>query len=178
MDSSTPPRVLITATDIATDLDAAAISLLDAAQGSMTTDAIVTLLRALAQSRRLVLSLQTAAAAPRNAPPVQTPSAHTLVPPPAASQRIRSADIPFFEGRVNTLENFLRALTLEFRPNPSVYASDNIKVTFAATHFRGTPLYWFDTHERTTRPKYHFFIERPRSTPPTTIRAPLAKSIS
>ncbi|KAL7747043.1 hypothetical protein RI367_007538 [Sorochytrium milnesiophthora] len=147
MDSSATPRVLITAANIATllagptdDLDAAAISLLDAAESSMTTEGDVTLLRALAQSRRLVLSLQTAAAASRTAPPVQTPSAHPSVQPPAASQRIRGADIPFCEGRVNTLENFLRALTLEFRLNPSVYASDYIKVTFAATHLRGTPL--------------------------------------
>ncbi|KAL7745883.1 hypothetical protein RI367_008805 [Sorochytrium milnesiophthora] len=174
MDSSATPGVLITATNIATllagpidDLDAAATSLLDAAEGSMTTDAIVTLLRALAQSRRLVLSLQTAAAAPRNAPPVQTPSAHPPVPPPAASQRIRGADILFFGGRVNTLVNFLRAHTLEFRLNPSVYASDYIKVTFAATHLHGTPLSWFDNPERTNPTAHHdydFFVERPRGT--------------
>ncbi|KAL7748775.1 hypothetical protein RI367_005930 [Sorochytrium milnesiophthora] len=153
MDFRPTPRLLITATDIATllagpidDLDAAATSLLDAAEGSMTTDAIVTLLRAVAQSRKLVLSLQTAAAASRNAPP-----------------RLRGVDIPVLEGRVNTLENFLRALTLEFRLNPSDY----IKVTFAATHLRGPPLFWFDNLERTNPAALHdydFFVERLRGT--------------
>ncbi|KAL7754030.1 hypothetical protein RI367_000009 [Sorochytrium milnesiophthora] len=155
MDSSATPGVLITATDIATilaghidDLDAAAISLVDAAESSMTTDSIVTLLRALAQSRRRVLSPQTAAAASRTAPP-----------------HIRGANIAFFEGRVNTLEKFLRALTHEFRFSPSVYASDYIKVSFAATHLRGTPLSWFDNLERTNPAAlydYDFFVERLR----------------
>ncbi|KAL7749068.1 hypothetical protein RI367_005472 [Sorochytrium milnesiophthora] len=156
MDSSATPRVLIIATDIAPLLDgpinklnAAATSVLDAAEGSMTTDAI------------------TAAAAPRTAPSVQTPSALPSVQPPAASQRIRGADIPFSEGRVNTLENHLRALTLEFRLNPSVYASDYIKFTFASALLRGTPLSWFDNLESTNPAALHawdFFVERLRGT--------------
>ncbi|KAL7746430.1 hypothetical protein RI367_008183 [Sorochytrium milnesiophthora] len=83
---------------------------------------------------------------------MHTPSAHPSVPPPAASQRIRGADIPFFEGLVNTLENFLRALNLGFRLNPSVDASDYIK---------------FDNLERTNPAELHdydFFVERLRGT--------------